>query len=88
MWRLGFLPLEWSGALDSDQIWGELGFFFLLSLLQWMEEGVGKKTTISFNKVSFVGHLIFCWRVILNALLAGLSGEGRMCSGRRCCAAS
>lgn len=76
MWRVGVMPVGWSGELDlSDRIWLQVGFLFIFLMLQWLEMGEAKITTVSFNKVKVSGHLLLSWCLVVESLLAGLGGE-------------
>lgn len=82
------MPVVWSGVLDLvDQIWSKFGFFFLLLWLQRMEEGVGRKATVSLNKVRMDCHLEF-WFLVFKSLPADRGGEGRRCLGEEIRASS
>jgi hypothetical protein len=76
------MPVRWIRASDFYHIWSKLGFLIFLTWLQWMEKGVERKATVSFNKVRFDGHLELFWLRFFNSLSAGLGGEGRTCFGQ------
>jgi hypothetical protein len=40
----------------GKQIWGGLGFFLCVLLLDWWEQGIERKGTTSFNKGMVGGH--------------------------------
>jgi hypothetical protein len=74
----GDMPVEWSGALDTGQIWSSLGFFFFFTfLLLWSEVEVVKKDTVPFNNAECSGHFFVRIWYAGTFLLAGRGGEGR-----------
>jgi hypothetical protein len=77
----GVMPVEWSGALDPGQIWGDLGFFFLTFPLLWLELQVVVKNTVPFNKAYVCGHRSGWRRGADELLLASRGGEGKKQAG-------
>jgi hypothetical protein len=83
----GFMPLDGSGAPDLvSQIWGWVGFFLLVLLLQRLERGLKGRADVSLNKAVVLGRHWVWSRGAAMLLLAGLGGGGMKWCGASICA--